>query len=297
MKNRQIFSFILLLWLLILPFISIALAAEKPDYVGINENDVIIWDTQFDQGPYENYLEDLYDWSDEVIEAYLDANPICDGDTDEKVIAWKYVIIEIKDEKEEDLNDDPFFQNLEDDEYKVVPYLYNFYTMKENRDDWKKADLNEKGEIYKYDRDLYARFIEIFGPSRGLSALIISKGVNWDRVTREADEYFGHRYEDAGASIPKETVFFFFEQDANGVKTYIDLAEEPGINDDVGDFGSISIYTSDGILKHYEWTYDGDPIYMLDLRENFFVANWWIIAIVAAVAVVIIIVVVIIKKR
>jgi hypothetical protein len=264
MKKTQKYNFILLLWLLILPLIGFAAAAETPDYVGISEGDEIVWNTTFDEGPYEDYLEDRYDWDDDTIDAYLDANPICDDETDEDIIGWKYVILEIKEEKEYDLGDDfPINLFLDEDEYDGVPYLYNFYTL-EDEDEWDEEETNERSEIYQYDRDLYVAFLRMWGPSRGLFSPFVSKGVNWDRVISEVDEEFDDDYEEAGASRPKVTTYFI-EQEADGIKTFLDAGEELG-NDDVGEFESLSLYNDDGILQYYEWTYDGDPIYLLELE-------------------------------
>jgi hypothetical protein len=297
MKKRQIYCLLLLIWLLILPFVGFA-AAATPDYVGISEEDEIIWDTTFDEGPYEDYLEDRYGWDDDAIDAHLDLNPICDDETDEDVIGWKYYIIEIKDEREYDLEDTyPYSLFLDDDEYPAVPYLYNFHIMEEDSEEWEEEDTNERNKIYEYDRDLYATFLILFGPSRGLFAPVIDKDVNWDRVIDKADEGYERHYGDyAGASRPKETAYYFYERDAKGVKTFLDKGEELG-NDEVGEFESKSLYTNDGILKYYEWSYDGDAIYLLELKENWIVTNWWIIAVIAVVAVIIVIIIIVIKRR
>ena len=303
MKKTQTYNVLLLLWLLILPFISFAYAAETLDYVGINEGKNIIWKTTFDEGPYEDFLEDA-GYSEAQIEAIMDDNPVFDGEFDEDVEGWKFVILEIKNEKQYDLED--VYPGLEDDEYDGVPYLYNLYITKNFEEKtWDEKETNERAEIYKYDKDLYYEIIDgheqvifpltgLFTPSMGLFYPIIAKGVNWDRLISGVDDEFADDYEDAGASKPTDTTYII-EREENGIKTFRDLGDDVG-DDDIDEFGSIAIFTDDGILKYYEWVYDGDPMWLLELEESWFVANWWIIAIKAAVAVIIIIII-IVKRR
>ncbi len=295
MKKTQIYNVILLLWLLILPFLSFTVAADKPDYVGISENDVIIWKTTIDEDPYGDFLEDD-GWSEAAIEAELDL--LFDDQFDEDVEAWKYVILEIKDEKEYDLDTLEFFYNLDDEEYDGVPYLYNLYiTENLEAEDWEDEETNERDVIYKYDRDLYSTRAD---SRSGMFRLIISKNVNWKRVVREVDERFDDKYEDAGAKRPETPFLFFFEQEADGIVTFRDFGEDPLYLNDVEEFEATSIYTDDGILRYYEWTYDGDPIIIFELQdiiENYVIANLWTIVIVSAVALVIIVVIVILIKR
>lgn len=306
MKKVQIYSIILLMWLLFIPTISFAYGADKPDYVGINKGQNIIWKTTFDEGPFEDYLEDRLGLDDDGIEAWLDANGhVCDDETDEDVEAWKIVIIEIKEEKEYDL-DETDYVDLEDDEYKGVPFLFNFY-VSENYEDktWDEEETNERSQIYKYNKDLYASMVlqnefegRVFVPNTpctgmlrggGFDNIFISKDVNWDRVISAVDEEFDDGLEDAGASRPTDSTYLI-ERDLDGIKVYSDYGEDLG-NDDVDEFESTAIYTNDGILKYYEWTYDGEPIYIIELEQSWFIENWWIIAIIAVVALIIIIII------
>lgn len=283
MKKTQKCSIMLLLLLFILPYINFA-AAATPDFVGIQENDVFIWDTTFDEDAYEDYLEDRGIYNEAEIDLMI--KTMFDDEYDEDVVAWKLVILEIKDKKEKD------YKPLTEYELDTVPFIYNFYIIEEDENEWDQEDKYKKGNIIEWDRDLYAAVVSA---RMGLTALVIANNVNFKRLASEVDDRFDRYYEDAGASQAEETVFFAIERDANGIETHYDRGEELH-NDEVGEFESISIYTDDGILEYYEYSYEGDPIYLLELRKSWFVENWWIIAIVAAVAI-IIVVIVIIKKR
>ena len=303
MKRKQIFSSMILLWIFISPLLSVNVVADTPDYIGIGENDTIIWKTTIDEDPYEDYLEDD-GYSEAAIELIID--DIFDDEYDEDVEGWKIVIMEIRDEKEYDLDR---YTYLEDDEYDGVPYLYNLHTTENfEADNWEEEETNEREIIYRYDRDLYALFnmIDFYDiPSAWpyhflVPDLIVAKNVNWKRVVSLVDEEFEDSFDDAGAKRPETPFMFFFEQDADGIIMYRDLGEDPFYLEDVDEFEATSIYTDNGILRYYELTYDGDPILIFELQnvwENYVIANLWTIAIISAVALVIGVVVVILIKR
>jgi len=136
MKISKGIPYFLIISMLFMPMVSTVRAA-KPDYVGIDVNDVIIWTVTIDDDPLEDYLEDD-GYSEAVIENYSDN--FFDDDWDKDVIGWKVVILEIKDEKEKEYNGD---------DVDVVPYLCNFY-IKEEDEDWEEEESNVGGTIGNY---------------------------------------------------------------------------------------------------------------------------------------------------
>ncbi|MFX1453294.1 MAG: hypothetical protein ACFFCM_20840, partial [Promethearchaeota archaeon] len=68
MKFNKIILFGLLLLSLLIPFVSLAHAAEVPGYVGVKAGQTYVWDTEFDAGPYEDFLEDIGYTDEEDIE-------------------------------------------------------------------------------------------------------------------------------------------------------------------------------------------------------------------------------------
>jgi len=262
-------------------------ANDKPDYVGINENDVFIWKITIDKDPFEDYLEDYLEdvgLSDAFIEEFIDnmTDLIFDDEWDEDVKGWKMVILDIKNEKEFD------YDNDENDQ---VPYLYNFYTTEDyDKKDWDKEEMNGRGGIAKYDKDFYVwRTDTSFG--MGLYYGIVANNINWEKLADEVDEEFDDEWdgkdESAGAKVAKS------EYKNNGISTFWNPDE-----DEFDDFEATSQYNDDGVLMYYEWSYDGDPIIILELEGKFFYEYWEIIlgVTIAGVAVVVLIVV-IIKRR
>ena len=58
MKILRCIPYFLIISMLFIPMVSTVKAAAKPDYVGLDVNDVIIWRVTIDDDPYEDYLED-----------------------------------------------------------------------------------------------------------------------------------------------------------------------------------------------------------------------------------------------
>ena len=103
----------------------------------------------------------------------------------------------------------------------------------------------------------------------------------------EFDDYWDGPDEDAGARVAK-TLY-----KENGISTFWNPDE-----DEFDDFEATSQYNDDGVLMYYEWSYDGDPIIILELEGKFFYEYWEIILAVAVAGVVgVILIVVIIKRR
>lgn len=257
-------------------------AAGKPSYVGIEENDVLIWRVSIDEDPYEDYLEDSEFFTDGEIDDIIDS--MFDDYWDEDVEGWKIVILEIRDEKEFEYN----WSGTEENDQ--VPYLCNFYITEDyEAKDWEEEDMNVRGGVAKYDKDFYAYRTSYV---MGLYYMVAANNINWKRVADEADEEFEDEWDgndqDAGARVAKN----FYKE--NGIITYFNPDE-----DKYDDFEAISQYNDDGVQMYYEWSYDGDPIIILELEGEFFYEYWEIILGVAilGVVVVVIIVVIVIKSK
>ena len=265
---------------------SIRLASDTSEFVGFKENDVFIWDVQIDKDPYKDYLKDVNPKIEEdVIDSIV--NGIFKGKKDEDVVAWKYVILDIKDEKK---------LYHYGDSYKAVPYYFNSYYIEEEGKDWKTILKYHKSFLYKYDREYY-RGLTPYADFEGFMEFFVSIDMNWKYIVKEADENLEESLDgEGGAMRPIEIYFYTFKQELNGISCFYDEGEHID-NDDVGEWEATSVYNDDGILKYYEWLYSGDPIMIFELRENFFIENWWVIAMIAAAAIVIVIVVIVMLKR
>lgn len=204
MRLSKILSVLVMISLFLLPLISFALAADTSEYVGISENDVIIWDVEIDPGQYKDYYEDKYPTMPEsVLDDLIDS--FFDDEMDKKVEAWKLVILDIEDEKKKE---------IENDDYRAVKYYFNsYYTKDLEAEDWKKDEKNEVRWIFKFDKDLY----EEFAPHPqflGFLSRIVPKDMNWKYCINEADDVLDDDYDgEAGAKTPTQTVAFVIEQE------------------------------------------------------------------------------------
>lgn len=248
-----------------LPLIYSASAYDDKEwYVGINENDTYIYLITMDEGPYEDFLETL-GFTDAAIDAIIDSM-----DLDEDYEAYKIYILKIKEE-------DKYSS------YEGVQYYYNTYVT-ENRagNDWELQGHNIRAIIFKYtdQKQLYKGSVngEVYGPM-GLISFFIGNDVNWKELANEVNDKFEDRYSkrDGGAKRINNGIFTFCKPDTFGI-TYLEK------------FRSKSIYSSQGVLTYYEWSYDGDIIMKLELETALFVEYWLIILIIAGVAVVIVII-------
>ena len=262
--------------LFLLPQINFASAKEKPDYVGIDVNDVFIWKVTIDEDPYEDFLEDA-GYTDEEIDNETDL--LFDNSWDKDVEGWKVVILDIKNEKEFDYNGE---------ENDHVPYLLNFYITEDYaQKDWDEEETNERGGIAKYDKDFYVYRTSVL---MGLYYMIAANNIKWDKVADEVDEEFDDDWdgkdESAGARVERS----IYKE--NGISTFWNPNEEY-----FDDFEATSKYNDDGVLMYYEWLYDGDPIIILELEGQFFYEYWEIILGVAIAGVAVVVLIVVIIKR
>ena len=272
--------------MLLLPYINFAVAAETPDYVGINEGDEFIWDVIIDDDQYEDFLEDL-GYSETFIENYIDDT--FEDELDDDIIGWKIRILELEEEDEED--DDKF-----------VKYKYRLYTKEEDKD-WKVEDYKDNKDIVKYDDDVYADMIHAAVITTALSfisidviPLVAAENAKWgkiaDEVDDELDDDFDGKDESGGAEVT--TSLYFFMQKENGIFAYVNFDE-----DDLEDITIIAQFNDNGILMYYNLAYDDDTVIELELQgiQGRMVTEWWWAAVVIALAAVVIIVIIVIKRR
>jgi len=261
-----------------MPMVSTVRAA-KPDYVGIDVNDVIIWTVTIDDDPLEDYLEDD-GYSEAVIENYSDN--FFDDDWDKDVIGWKVVILEIKDEKEKEYNGD---------DVDVVPYLFNFYIQEED-EDWEEEESNVGGTIGNYAGDGKDVYVDRVSLTMGLFYWIAGNNINWKKLADEVDEEWEDDWDDDDEKASASVESSLYKD--NGISTTFNPDE-----DDFEDFDSIAQFNDDGVLMYYEWNYDDDPIIILELEGRFFQENFLIIlgGAVAGVAVIILIVTLVISLK
>lgn len=294
MKKSQKYSIILLIWLLSMPFISFATAAETPDYVGINEGDTYIWNTVIDEDPLEDYVEDYYDKlgaSEDIAKEYAEA-AVGELGLDEDIEAIKIVILVIKEEKEFD------------DDVDGVRFLYNYYeTEDKDANDWELEEHDRSDTLYEYDTEKYEDLID---PDPGIFIVkpedfpllpvpsipqlffgyFLATNVKWEKLVDEIDEEVRDHFED-------DDEFAKAEQENNGINIFLNFDE-----DDYDDFESTSIYSSNGILLFFELTYDGDIIFQFEREWRYLYQYTWYIIIGAVVLLAIIICIVVkIKKR
>ena len=139
MKKSQIYSMILLVWLLLL-LLSTFTPAATPSYVGIENNDTFMWDTTYDEDSLENIIEDNFEEagkSDSYIDNYIDTLDVQDD-----LVGIKIVILDVDDEETSPWGEDG------------VRIIYNHYMMKED-EEWDLENEDETFAIWDYDKDVY----------------------------------------------------------------------------------------------------------------------------------------------
>ncbi|MFX1385087.1 MAG: hypothetical protein ACFFBP_21905 [Promethearchaeota archaeon] len=311
MKRSRIFSICLLMTILIVPFIgmsTIVSAQNQPTYVGVNEGQVITWKTEFDDGPLEDFFEDLG-----VPEASIDdaVDLVWDPlEYDDDVVAWKVIIDEIKDEDDVDY-DGMHFDEKDVDYVKVVIAIYETEDQAD-ANAWNVIDRVEKFILYSPEEKVYADLVyESFSPipeyelGKGLYTLdddydsewpmfFTPKRLDWDDIVDEVDEKLEDENLDDEISISEEKATFFFQEREVGLET--NMEDESDI---LEDFDSSIKFTNDGVMYYYEWSYDGDTIAKFELDTIggvYLIENWWWIALIAAGVVVLVIVIIVIIK-
>ena len=299
MKKSQIYSMLVLVWLLLLSLATFTPAAT-PSYVGIENNDTYTWDTTYDDDPLEDLIEDSLEEagaSDSYIENYLDTVEVEDD-----LVGVKIVILDVDDEEKDPWGEDG------------VRIIYNHYMMEED-DEWDLENEDETFAVWDYDKDVYVPtgFLEDgmdffsfdwyserdsdnfewerYQFLKGENPWFISTKVDWGEVVEELEDYYedDEDYDDVSIKADK---------DANKLEVALDEDED----DDVEEVSWIIQYDDNGVLMHYEWLYDGDPIVIVQTQESeireFISDNllWIIIGAVGIVAVIVVIIV-LIKRR
>lgn len=248
-----------------------------PDYVGVDENDAFVWKIRFDEGPYEDYLEDTEVFTEAEIEDMVDS--MFSGSWDEDVEGWKIVILDIEGEKEITR------ENVTAD---VVYFMMNWYITDDfDNQEWEEEFMNERGGIPRYDKDFYGWMANSI---LGLFNMMVANNIKWDKVVIEANEELDDEYggddEKGSASVVKS------RYEEVGISIVINEDEEKH-----DDFEALSKFNDDGVLMYYEWSYDGEPIIELELEGQFFHENWEVIVIGAQILGVLAIVIIVIKKK
>ena len=268
MNKKNAFYFLFLWGLFLLPLVNFAVA--QPDYVGIDEGDSFIWRTEFHKGPYKDYLMDA------GVPEYIAENEtdylfdLWEIDTD--VEGWKVVILDIKEEK-----DDVY---MGDDVY-WVDYLYNFYESENGISDWEREESNERGDIVEYHEYVYL-YNTFWG--RGLFKWFVATDVDWGELADNLEEEMEGSYQEGSASAVSRP--YYFSRIDCGIYT----SWNPEDTSSTRDFGSEARYTQEGVLMYYEWTYDGDIIFKVELDGRYWYENgWWLIPLIAIVIIVVIV--------
>jgi len=321
MKLSKILMFSFVLLCFILPYITIAQAADKPGYVGVNEDQEIIWNTEFDKGPLEDYAEDL---------GYAEGKPRDDfvaglwdpSEFDDDAVKWKVIVKDISEEKDTDY--DGNFIDVKDIDYvKLTIAIYD----QEEGEEWDDVDKSEKYKLYDSEEELYAdQVIESMDDyGFGLGSLTVTsaplapidRSVEWpcffvpkrlklDDICEEIDDEvegdISLYNRDDKYDIGAEDVDYFFRKKDVGLTTSREALSTETLFGPVEEFDSVIKFTDEGIMYYYEWSYDGDTIAKFELDSIggvYLVENWWWIALIAGAIIigVIIIVVVIAAKR
>lgn len=283
MKKSQIYSMILLMWLLLLSLATFTPAAT-PNYVGIQENDTFTFEAMYDGDVLEDYYEDLLEeagFSESAIDDWIDDNI----DVDEDIIGIKIVILDVEDEEKDPWGEDG------------VRIIYNFH---ENDED-KGWDLDEKDEtwaVWDYDDDVYMSLWaygffwrdDDDGATEKLhseNAWFISTKVDWDDFKEE----FVDAFED---DLDYDDVTIKIDKDKNSIEMGLDEDDD----DDVEELYWFIEYDDNGVLMYYEELYDGDTIVKIE-REYKWVYDYfiWIILGAVGIVVVIIVIIILVKRR
>ena len=298
MKKSQIYSILLLLGLFLLSSLSLVFAAT-PNYVGIEANDTFTWDTTYDEDALKDYREDYYEelgMSDSWIEDYLDLL-----DVHEDLVGIKIVVLDVDGRETDPWGEDG------------VRIIYNYYMMEED-EEWDLENEDETFAIWNYDKDIYGKDynfatfygdhffefewlekigvdVELYKYLKGENPWFISTKVDWKEVVEELEEF----YED---DKDYDEVSIKADKDANKLEITLDEDED----DDFEEESWIVQYDDNGVLMHYEWLYDGDPIVIVQTQESqirqFISENMiWIIIGAIGIVIVIIVIIVLIKRR
>jgi len=286
MKKSQIYSTLLLMWLLLLMGATFTQAAT-PGYVGIDNNDTFIYEVIYDEDVYEDYYEDMgeeYGIPESVVEQAIDDNI----NIDEDIVGIKIVILDVDDEEKTPWGEDG------------VRIIYNYYE-KEEDDDWDLEEQDETWAIWDYDDEVYQSLWQ-FGfywdyddegalqKLNSENAWFVSTNVDWDDIEEEIDDWYDdNHYDDYSVKTDKDN-------------NRIEMSEDEDDDDEIEEWEYIIEYDDNGVLRYYEELYDGDTLVKVEREWNeerrFILDNMlWIIIGAIAIVAIIIIIIVLIKRR
>jgi len=245
--------------LLLNPVLVMVAGVKRPrEYVGINEGDEYIWKTEFDKGPMQTYYEDL-GFPEVLAEAaadeYFDNN-----DIKEDWEGLRIYILDFLGEKE--------LEFLDDD----IKYMECHYNMWMTEDYYKKSwDLvnhYSRENVYEYGEDVY---LALTGWTTGLFQFFVDPDSDWKALVDNFEDELDDFSIEGEAGVQRRTYFFLLREE-NGISTSREVDVGGG---DTKEFESKSLYTSHGVLLYYEFSYDGDTIWKLELENSYIHENWW----------------------
>jgi len=314
---------------LMLPYITIAYAADKPKYVGINEGQEIIWNTEFNKGPAEDYYVDVWGATEQAAAAQVDKD-FENLKWNSRSEAWKMYIVEIRDEK----SDDYFFTQTQSEEFNQVKFVYSLYYTKDKTDAeaWKKIHTLETDTIWEPDAELYGNMAynnlydgrEFYdstthsyftiGYTMAVNSmdgndpwLIAPKNLKWNKVSSEANTLLEDNHLDDDATVASAKHNYFFQKKNVGLESDCEFYSDGPLTYDfptsAGSIGCEMKFTDDGILYYYNLNYDGKTIAQFELDTIggvYLIENWWWMALIAGaviLGVIIIIVIIAVKRR
>ena len=303
MKKSQVYSILILMWLLLLMGSTFTQAAT-PSYVGINVDNTYEWSTTYDDGPIKDLYEDIEEEGD-ISEATLDRwkDELA---TEEDLVKAKIVILDVNDEETDPWGEDG------------VKIIYNYYLMEED-EEYELEKQDETFAIWDFDEDLYGdhhnfatdeygiftyhffdfrwdsddnpypeededyKFLEAENP------WFISTKVDWGDIEEELDEEYedDQNYDDVSVRTDKD-------------KNKIEITLDDDEDDEIEALKWIVQYDNNGVLMYYENQYDGEPIVIVETLVSQIQQFWdaymiWII--IGAVAIVVVIIIIIVKVK
>ena len=283
---------ILLMWLLLLSLATFTPAAT-PGYVGIETNDSFTWNTTYDEDALEDMIEDSLEedgYSDSYIENYVDLINV-----DEDAIKIKIVILDVDDEEKDPWGEDG------------VRIIYNYYIGYEDADEeWDLEQEDETWAIWDFDDEWYVSDVldfnwefdtddddpddwDLYTHLKGENPWFVSTKTKWNEIEEELEDiYDDENYDD-----------YSVKRSENGIK----ISNDKDDDDDFEEREWLYEYGDNGVLTHFQFSYDGDPIVIVQTQESqirqFISENmiWIIIGAVGIVAVIVVVVILLFKRR
>ncbi len=242
----------------------------RPKYVGIEENQIFIWHTEYDEDTLEDYYEDQG-----YSNSYIDKNVELDEDNE----AIKIFILDIDNQERNNFGRES------------VQIIYNYYITEDiAANDWDRVKKDEKFAIFDDDEDdIYASFFWLGFPydEDGLKTELpyfISNSMNWADIKVVIKDYY--------QSLKYEKINVLRESRENGINIEIDC----DISDDFEEREYNFKYTKNGVLWSYEFLYDGDTIIKVELDWGVFIEYDYLV-ILGIIAIISIIIIIMVKKR